>query len=179
MKQIIIIIIFILTGCAKSVSSIKNDQDKQLTNESGYLLIGVETNRNLKAIKLSGSSNILLSSQDLRQGSNFILIDLSAGTYVIEKVQLNNYWRVEMEDEDYWNIDVLPGKINYVGHINVGTVGFWQPFSHIELVNKSSYAIEFLEEKFPNILASREIHYGGPGDDSFFDLIKEKKGSLQ
>jgi hypothetical protein len=170
--------LFILTGCAKSVSSIKTDQDKILTNKTGYLLIGIETNRDLKGINISGSTDILLSYKDLRQGSNFILIDLTAGKYVIEKIQLNNYWRVEMDDEDYWDIEVLPGKINYVGHISVGTSGFWQVFSHIELVNKSSYAIEFMEEKFPKILTSREIHYGGPGDDTFFDFINKKKESL-
>jgi len=168
--------VFILTGCAKSVSSLKTDQDKIFTNESGYLLIGIETNRDLKGIRISGSTDILLSSKDLRQGSNFILVDLSAGTYVIEKVLLNNYWRVEMEDKDYWDIEILPGKINYVGHIHIATSGFWLVYSQIELVNKSSYAIEFMEENFPKILSSREIHYGGPGDDTFFDLINKKKG---
>jgi hypothetical protein len=172
-----IFIIFLLTGCAKNVSSIKTDQDKILNNESGYLLIGIETNRDLKGINISGSTNILLSSKDLRRGSNFILIDLTAGRYVIEKIQLDNYWRVEMEDDDYWDIEVLPGKVNYVGHINIGTSGFWARSSHIELINKSSYAIEFMEEKFPNILAKREIHYGGPGNDTFLNYINNQKVS--
>jgi len=174
----LIMMVFLLTGCVKNVSSIKADQDKTLTNKAGYLLIGIETNRDLKGINISGSTDILLSYKDLRQGSNFILIDLKAGKYIIEKIQLNNYWRVEMEDEDYWDIEVLPGKINYVGHIEIGTSGFWQTYSHIELVNKSSYAIEFMEKKFPKILTNREIHYGGPGDDAFFDFINKKKESL-
>jgi hypothetical protein len=175
MKHLIIIIIFILTGCAQTVSTLKTDQDKLLSNQSGYLLIGIETNRDLKSISISGTTNIQLSAKDLRRGSNFILVDLPAGTYVIEKVHLNNYWRVEMEDSDYWDIKVLPEKINYVGHLNIGTSGFGQIYSRLELINKSSYAMEFMEERFPTILESRDMHYGGPGDDSFFDFIKKDK----
>jgi len=179
MQYLIIIMLFIMAGCAKSVSSIKTDQNKVLTNEAGYLLIGVETHRDLKGIHISGSRDILLSYNDLRQGSNFILIDLNAGKYVIEKIQLNNYWRIEMENEDYWDIEILPGKVNYVGHINIAKSGIWQTSYHIELVNKSSYAIEFMEKNFPKTLANRKMHYGGPGDDTFFSFLNKKKESLQ
>jgi len=165
---LVVLASFILSGCATKVTSLKSDKDKISTNGTGYLLIGVETNRDLKSIRISGPDNILLSSLDLRQGSNFILVDLSAGEYVIEKVELNNYWHVKMEDEEYWNIKILPGKINYVGHLYIASHGFWQVSYHTELVNKSSYALEFLEEKFPNILTKREMHYGGPGTDTFF-----------
>lgn len=174
----LIIVFFVLTGCAKSVSSLKTDQSTTLNKNSGYLLIGVNTNRDLKGIYISGNQNIVLSHKDLRSGSNFILVELPAGTYVIEKVQLNNAWRVEMENEDYWDIEVLPEKINYVGHIDLSAQGFWQVSAHVELVNKSSYAIEFMEQQFPKILATRDIHYGGPGNDTFFEFISNKQEAL-
>lgn len=170
---LVVLASFILSGCATKVTSLKNDKDKISTEGTGYLLIGVETNRDLKSIRISGPTNILLSSLDLRQGSNFILVDISAGEYVIEKVELNNYWRVKMEDEEYWNINILPGKVNYVGHLNIASNGFWQVSYHTELVNKSSYALEFMEEKFPKILTKRKMYYGGPGTDTFFNFVEE------
>jgi hypothetical protein len=170
---LVVLTSFILSGCATKVTSLKSDKDKISTNGTGYLLIGVETNRDLKSIRISGPDNILLSSLDLRQGSNFILVDISAGEYVIEKVELNNYWHVKIADKEYWNINILPGKINYVGHINIASNGFWQVSYHTELVNKSSYALEFMEDKFPNILTKRKMHYGGPGTDTFFKFTRQ------
>jgi len=175
---LIVIILSTLVGCAKSVSSLKIDQDKILSNETGYLLIGVETNIDLKGVHISGPTSILLSPKDLRKGSNFILVDLSAGTYVIEQVLLNKRWRVEMKDDSNWNVEILPGKVNYIGHINISTRwGGWL-YSYLNLVNKSSYAIEFMEDSFSNILSNREMHYGGPGDDTFFNHINNKVKSL-
>lgn len=173
--RLTVLMLLLLSACAKNVTSLKTDQDKILDNDFGYLLIGIETNRNLKEIQISGPQDISFSALDLKQGSNFILVDLNAGTYVIEKVLLDNYWRIEMSDEEYWDVKIAPGKINYVGHIDIVTNYGWQVRSKVELINKSSYAMEFMEKRFPNILINRDMHYGGPGEDSFFSSLNYKK----
>jgi len=178
-RFILLLAILLINGCATQVNSIKVDEDKKLSKEKGYLLIGIETNRNLKEIRISGPDYISLSHSDLRFGSNFILTDLTAGTYTIEKVKLDKYWQLEIEDEEYWTIEVKPEKVNYVGHLHVKTTGFWQLYSQIELINKSSFAIEFMEDKFPNILAERTLDYGGPGDDNFLTFLAKETGELK
>ncbi|CAH9053529.1 hypothetical protein PSECIP111854_01188 [Pseudoalteromonas sp. CIP111854] len=170
-----IILAFSLVGCAAQVTSIKSDKDKIDSADAGYLLLGVDTSSDLKSILITGPKNIKLSPKDLRKGSNFILVDLKPGIYTIEKIELNNYWRLEMEDKKYWNLEISSGVINYVGHIKIKSKNFWDSRYHTELVNKSSYAIEFLQRKFPNILAKRSVHYGGPGDDSFFTFLTSHK----
>lgn len=50
--------------------------------------------------------------------------------------------------------------------------------SNILLLNKSSFALEYLERRFPNILTSRQLQYWGQGDDGFFKeviAVKEAK----
>ncbi|MFB0981898.1 MAG: hypothetical protein QMC62_13410 [Alteromonadaceae bacterium] len=169
--SLIIVIMLLLQGCANKVTSIKQDQDKELTNDKGYLLLGIQTNLDLKSIRIDGPENIELSSKDIKEGSSYFLLDLAAGQYTLDQVKLNSYWRRELTDEDYWQFDVMPGTINYVGHLELETWGKWYPTTHAELVNRSSEALEFLEEKFPNILTNRSISYGGPGQDSFFEFL--------
>lgn len=180
MRHSILLLILVLASCATNVKTIKKDIDKTLDSDTGYLLIGVETNRDLKSISLFGPKHINLSSNDLRQGSNFILVDLPAGTYVINNISLNNIWKLEMIEEDYWEIELLPGKVNYVGHINISSTGWWRPRSKIELVNKSSYAVEFMQQNFPTILANKQLYYGGPAKDAFFEFLnKNSKKQLE
>jgi len=176
MKYIILLILLsFLAACNSTVKSIKTDQDTILTNDTGYILMGVETNRQLKSIKLSGPETISFSHQDLKHGKNYILVNVEAGDYFIEKIDVNRRWRAKLDDEDNWLIRVEPGKVNYVGHLEFKSKGFWFMYYEAELVNKSSYALEHMENNFSNILSSREIFYGGPGTDEFFKYIPNIK----
>lgn len=87
---------------------------------------------------------------------------------------ISNYASIEIDDGEFWTVDIRPGVINYVGNISVVSRGFWFRYSEIELVNKSSYALEFLEDKYPNVLSSRELHYGGQGEDDFLRIFGAK-----
>ncbi|WP_199608843.1 hypothetical protein [Flocculibacter collagenilyticus] len=175
MRKLILILVFALSACATKVTSLNSDADKALTEDMGFLLIGVQTNQDLKSILISGPQNIELSSQDIKKGTNYILIDLEVGQYTIDKLQLDNYWRLFLDDEEHWQFSVKSGQINYVGHLEVVKHGFWNPITAVELVNRSSESLEFLESSFPTILANRELIYGGPGQDRFFNFLKSQK----
>lgn len=175
MKFIFVFLVLLMTGCATKVTSITEDRDKELANNKGYLLIGIQTSQNLKAINISGPTFIQFTSKDIKHGTNYLLVDLEAGTYTVDKVKLDRNWRIDLEDEEYWNFTVSPGKINYVGHIEVANLGNWFANYKVELVNRSSESLEFLEKKYPNILANRKIRYGGPGEDSFFTYLEGVK----
>jgi len=171
-------LMFILSSCATKVTSIKEDKNKLIKENSGFILFGVDTNRNLKSIQLSGPQKIKLTSEDIQKGTNYLLVDLKAGTYTIDKINFNNYMYLRLNDTD-WKIEVKPQQISYVGHLELVTRGYWILTSHSELVNRSSEALEFMEDNYPNMLASRKLVYGGPGNDNFFDLValtmKEKQ----
>lgn len=170
MKSILLSFVLIfLCACASQVSTIKQDRDLNLESNRGYILLGIETAHNLKSITIAGPEDIRLSHQDLRQGTNYLLVDLREGDYSIEKIQLDGYWRIELEEEK-WQVQIRPGQINYVGHLELVSRG-WGGYV-TELVNRSSESLEFMEEKFPTILASREIIYGGPGKDFFYQTVK-------
>jgi len=171
---LLLAIILTLSACKTTVETITTDQDIISNEEMGYLLVGVETNRSLRAINLGGESGIRLSHEDLRQGSNFILVELAAGEYVVEKVELNRWLRLFLEDEENWAFTVKPQTISYVGHLEIIGGGFFSRSSSIEFVNRSTEAVEFMEDSFPSILLNRDLYYGGPGNDSFFDVLNGK-----
>lgn len=161
-------------GCATNVTSIKVDADKNLKAGRAYVLLGLETDRDLKKISISGPQNISMSHKDLKQGSNYLLVDLKAGTYTIDRVHLDSYWRVYFKEE-YWQFTVSPDQISYVGHLELVNHGYWATHTETVLANRSSEALEFLEDKYPNILANRKLTYGGPGSDNFFDYVQSLK----
>lgn len=167
----VLFLIFVLGSCATQVTSIKANQNKQLDQGKGFLLLGVETNRNLKLIRISGPENIELSSKDIKSGTNYLLVDLESGTYTIDRVSLDQYWYLDLDDEEQWEFEVVPGKISYVGHFELVRRGYWFASTSAELVNRSSEALEFLEDDYKDILANNKIEYAGPGQDPFFKFL--------
>ncbi len=167
---LVLFVLCFLSACAQRVSSIKKDVDIPLENEMGYMLLGVETNLSLDSIFIGGEKSVRLTREDLRSGTKFFLIDMPAGDYYFHKIKLNYWWRFNL-DEDYWKFSVSPGVISYIGHMEVDTYGFWPIRSKLELENRSSEALEFMEQEFPNILKSRTLTYDGPGEDLFFEKI--------
>lgn len=74
---------FFLVSCTSHVSSIKKDVDIPLAQKEGYLMLGVDTNYDLQWVKLWGKKNVLLTKDDLKSGSNFILVNIPEGSYRI------------------------------------------------------------------------------------------------
>ncbi len=94
-----VLLLFLLAGlfsCAQQVTSISTDVDVKMEEGDGYLLIGVDTNRILREIYISGEKSLLLSSQDLKKGTNYILINVPAGEYQLERVRFSRRTRVEL-----------------------------------------------------------------------------------
>ncbi|WP_144392946.1 hypothetical protein [Pleionea sediminis] len=167
------LLILLLSGCATQVTSIKDGQT-QLAKAKGYLLLSVETNRDLKTIYINGPQNISLGSKDIRAGSNYILVELEAGSYTFERIQLDRYWYMKL-DEEYWQVTIEQGKINYIGHLELVRPRYWSGVSRVELVNRSSEALEYLEESYPVVLSNYPITNSGPGEDDFFDIAASLK----
>lgn len=156
-------------SCATEVASIRDESRAALNEAEGYLLIEVDTTHNLDSISISGPKNIRLTSADLRAGSNYILVNLPAGNYEIDKVDLNNVFYYKLED-DMWEFSVRQGFISYVGNLTFQGSS-WGLSGHFSLINRSSFALEYLEDNFPSLLESHRLEFGGPGSDGFFDVV--------
>lgn len=161
-----------LFGCAQKLEGLSKDVDIKLLKNSGYLLIGVDTNRGLHSIVIGGEKSLVLTDKDLQYGSNYILVNVPAGEYQFEDIKFGRYLYMELE-EGYWDFEVKPHQISYVGDLSVKTEGYWSVVSaDILLENRSTAALLFLESKFPNILKSRKVRYSGPGEDSFLEYVE-------
>jgi len=177
----VLILSVFLNACATQVSTLQSGEQKELEQGKGFVLLGIETNTNLKSVQISGPQKIKLSSQDIKEGVNFLLIDLKAGQYTIDHISLGSVRNIDLDDELTWDFVVEPGKISYVGHLEWDSTEYnyyyrWLVQYRVELVNRSTEALEFLEENHSKILAKNAIVYGGPGEDRFFALLENLKG---
>lgn len=173
---LIILSSFLLSSCSSTVSSIKEDVDVNLSSDSGYLLVGINLNRNIRSIEIVGPKDVNLTQQDLKFNTNYFLVEMPIGDYRFDKVRLNKIYRMELK-KGYWDFKVNPGEISYVGHLQIQASGAWSTNTHLELKNKSVNALVFLENNFPNILAKRKVRYRGPGNDRFFELVEAQFNS--
>jgi hypothetical protein len=170
----IFLLISIFVSCATNVTSIKQDQIHELGEDKGYLLLGIQTNRDLKSILINGPQTINLSSSDIRKGTNYLLVDLKTGTYTIKKI-FNDIAEFRLDNKDYWSFEVKPKTITYVGHLEFVQRGFLFFYAYTELVNHASEALEFIQSKYPNMLKEYSIAYGGPGVDFFYEYLASEK----
>lgn len=161
----------LIIGCSSTVTSIKNDVDIPLSNTKGYALFSVETNLGLKSIHISGEESISLTYQDLRTGTNYFLIDLEGGKYSFDKIRMQYRIRTTLKD-GYWDFEVNPNTISYVGHLKVVRPNIFSGVSNVELENRSSEALAYMEKSFPNILNNRKMTYEGPGEDPFIQFAQ-------
>lgn len=175
MRYFIFLLLLIISSCATKVHTLKVDKDVNLSSGSGYILFGIDTSQNLKSLLLNGEKKIRLTHENLKKGSNYLLVDIKAGIYYIDKIRMNNNWSTWFKDKKFWNIKIKPQQVNYVGHLEIKPTGNSAYSNSIELINRSSEALEFMEENYPNILNNRTMVYGGPGEDKFFELVKNEE----
>jgi len=168
----VLLIVLFLSGCVSKLKTIKNDKDVHLEQGQGYLLMAINTNVSLTKLYVSGTQRFTLSKEDLKRGTNYILVNLPAGEYEFNKAHFYNYYFSISDSDHDWQFKIKPNIISYIGDLNIETE-WWGRRSYMELVNNSSIALEFLETKFPNILKSRQVEYQGPGNDDFFQVVAQ------
>lgn len=170
----IISLCYFLFSCNATVSTLKQDAEVITADDTqkGYLLLGVETNYNLKNIDIDGPQDIRLTHVDLKSGSNFILIPLTSGYYTIDRIAVSNFAKFGFEQSDNWRFEIKPQTISYVGHLEFKNKGYYSSESTVVLMNRSTEALIYMEQAFPSILNNREIYYGGPGNDDLFEFLR-------
>lgn len=175
------LILFLLSGCQQTlnqpapqyVRSIHPDNVQTLQEGHGYLLMAVTTNLNIRSLFINGPINIALKQADLESGTNYILVPLPQGQYNISEISMyfGNY---SFDKNDYWNFEVMGDTISYIGDLQTEFQGKYNTTISYELRNRSSYALEFLENKYPTLLKSKTVVYSGFGEDRFLEFMTQK-----
>ncbi|PHS18882.1 MAG: hypothetical protein COA86_06855 [Kangiella sp.] len=165
-------LILVLSGCITKIESIKTDTIRVLEEGTGYLFITINSNASFRKFAISGEKHIVLKKPDFYNDVNYYLVPVPAGRYHIKQLGISyggEFNFDEDDDENLWGFEVKPDIISYVGELRIRQQKY--RYASFELINNSSLALEYLEEKYPKILAKRTIEYHGPGADSFFDYI--------
>jgi len=167
-----------VVSCTTKVSSLKTDKDLPLEANTGYLFLTVDTDFDYSKFSIVGPQHVFLRTPDLYKGKNYYLVPVEAGEYKVDSFVDSwggIYTIADDENEDIWTFNVKSGGISYIGDFKARRL--YGRYSHFELVNNASYALEYLEEKYPNILSKRTLEYSGVGEDFFYGLVREKQRS--
>ncbi|GGI76604.1 hypothetical protein [Shewanella gelidii] len=176
-----LVISILLFGCAQKLESMSADSDQKLEENIGYLLLGIDTNTDLHSITIGGENYLKLTQNDLRHGSKYILVDIPSGKYKINDIRFAKRIYMKLID-GYWDFEVKPGEVNYIGdiHVDAQSNGFraLDISATLFLQNRSTAALNYLKTSFPKVFDSKNVRYVGPGNDDFLEyaesLAKEK-----
>nr|WP_136249948.1 hypothetical protein [Ningiella ruwaisensis] len=168
---ILVASLVVLSACRTTVKTVENDLDELVAEDFGYVLIGLDTNKDLFRITLNGPSDYSLSSANLDHSTNYILTKVKAGSYEVSRLYTTKHTSFSFDDELNFKFSVKPNTISYVGHFEIVTRGYFGFASFLQLDNRSSEAYVYMSENFPNILEKRAIRYGGPGEDDFLEYV--------
>jgi hypothetical protein len=168
-KFLLLVSSLLLVACSQKVNSIKSTNPGQLDKNNGYLLFSVDSVVNLEQLNIAGAKNVHLGAEDLAKGKHYILVDLPAGDYQITSAKLNHWWLIKLSD-GFWNFSVRPGQISYIGELQLKG---YSP----ELENRSSMALQYLEQHHADLLKKFSVRYSGPGEDHYFEFVESMRAA--
>ncbi len=196
-KILLLVISLLLSSCRTNFIPLKPDEPIQIDPEQGFLLMRIDSSskntvfirigsrspiitNSLYKILIRGATNGVFSEQFLQEG-RFLLIPLAEGHYEFQKVEMNDfptnsYIKLKTTETQSWEFDVKAGQINYIGDFRFRV----QPDGIrvvVEMANRSSYALEYMEQNFPKLLERYAIRYTGFGKDRFLEI--NHKPSIQ
>ena len=172
MPMVLMSVALLSVGCATKLKSVTNGAQINPAKNEGYLLLNVATNTDIYKIRISGRKHFELTKEDLRVGSNYMLLPMAPGDYrlsrdIIETYKGRGYVNL---DESLWQFTVRPGSIGYIGHMEVET-SFWKTTGKYKMINRSTKALEYLQNIHLQLLKKHGVRYRGPGKDDFFEVV--------
>jgi len=173
----LIITPFFISSCAyQPLRAISVDKNVLLAAEDGYLFLALATDIGISSVEIDGPKRIEIINFNKFEKRNYFLGVVPKGQYKISKINLwgNRFYLLDNEDLPF-SFTVKPETINYVGEVRLKRL---DSDASIELINRSSLALEYLDEKFPELLLNRSIKYEGPGNDSFFNAIADNRKKI-
>ncbi|AWB67979.1 hypothetical protein C2869_16800 [Saccharobesus litoralis] len=167
----------LLVSCSQTLTPLERDSTKheQTNRLTGFLLFAVQTDSYIKHVNISGILPLRYSPKSAEQGNAYVLAEVPVGYYAFSSVE-TGVFDIEANDEHLWGFDIDPGVINYVGNLELLSQVKWcDSCFRLELANKSSFALEYLELAHPELLERTQVVYKGPGQDSFIEFAMAMK----
>lgn len=157
---------------------------EKLDEDEGYILVAfnIEQGYIPTYVTLSGEGwGNNLRYDDIDSTTNYWIEAVSAGTYQWDRLYLAKNIYLDIEDAEL-TIKVEAGKISYAGHLSLYTEMNVDRDSLIGgarfyFNNKSSKAMEYLENNFSELIQQHGVIYSGQQRDNFFDYASQLKGT--
>lgn len=171
----------LITSCSSTITPVKTPSftPKSVTTLQpghGYMLMAITTNQAVSYLQIDGPMNVLLTPGNLMAGTNYVLISLQQGQYYLSRLR-RYQTKYDFEKDEYWSFDIEPGKINYVGDLNLKINGWIETSMEHNFTNRSSFALEFLETNYSSLINTTSIVYSGFGEDQFLELMSANNDS--
>lgn len=140
-----------------------------LEADQGWLLLMIHADMELHEIEFSGAESISIKRKDIPPGLSMQLRKVEAGEYTIRDVDITTFYRFTLTPDE-WKFEVFPGAITYVGHFDVQSLS--SDRARLELVNRTSVALEYMQSEHNELLEQMPFKYGGPGEDMFLQELE-------
>ncbi len=136
-----------------------------LKPNEGYWLAAVDSNSNIERVHLAGTKTFNLTGEIISYGIHYRLIVLPEGDYFFKLLLPNSDYKFPLKSSSM-KFSIERGKINYAGHFKYRGSNYGRR-AKIELVNRSSVALEHMHINHASLLDEYELRYNGVGEDDF------------
>lgn len=167
-KQLLCLMALIVSSFSSIIAA---EKLKPLGKNDGYLLFSVKTQSQIEHIKIRGKKWLNYELKDITDDARYFMTKTQAGDYYFSDIE-TGLGEIELDSEVDWSFTVEANAISYIGELKI-TEYTYSVFSYkelIELENKSSFAIEHIQQNYPKLFNSLKIKYTGPGDDPFIEF---------
>lgn len=161
-----------LTSCSHTLTPMDGASSAKANTNSvtGYLLFAVQSEAYIEKVNILGAISLSYSPNNDKQENAYILAEVPIGYYKFTGVKTGMY-EIKANSEHTWSFNIESNTINYVGNLELLSKAKWcDNCFRLELANKSSFAIEYLESTHSELLAKTPLVYKGPGKDDFIEF---------
>lgn len=141
-----------------------------LRADEGLLLVAVNTNVDLAAVRLSrqGLNLDMRTLRGVKTGQSARLYAVPAGRYRWSAVGYIGEFKLSGDPE--FGFDVTPGVVNYPGDLVFRSTGWLNAIVHVS--NRGLQAMDWLEQQHPALFRDQRFRYTGHYPDPFPDLYR-------
>ncbi|WP_111980280.1 hypothetical protein [Algibacillus agarilyticus] len=158
-------------GCSQTLKPMTTQQSANSSTSklTGYILFGLQSDAHIEHINIMGVPPLTYSPKNSLQHNHFILAEIPVGFYAFSSVE-TGLGLIEADGDHAWSFKIDSQKINYVGHLELQSLFKWCHCYRLQLANKSSFAVEYLQQTHTELLQQTDLVYKGPGSDTFIDF---------
>jgi hypothetical protein len=176
-RLVAVLALALASGCVSS-RPIAPGEIPTLAADEGILVLDVESAVPVERLALNG----VVVAEFLEPGRRLALLVVGAGSYRWTSIQIPGAFgslRFRMRREDEWTFRVEPGRINYIGRLEVeerrSGLGPVQLLGRN--VNRSAMAWVELKKRFPLVVERYPVVYSGPAKDEFLAQLATLQAS--